>query len=157
FNAENHASVLEKQEVERLVRRMGLTVASAEIRQAKDIAAAVSSFMQETDAIYGCADPVLNANRNAVASLALEKRLPLIFDNREFVIAGALMSYGPNIVDLFRRAADYVDKILKGAKVADLPVQQPTKFDLVVNQDIAKQLGLVLPPSLLARVDEVIG
>jgi putative ABC transport system substrate-binding protein len=84
------------------------------------------------------------------------RRLPIIYSSREYVEAGGLISYGPNFPDLFRRAADYVDKILRGAKPGDLPVEQPTKFDLVINLVTAKALGLDVPPSLLARADEVI-
>jgi ABC-type uncharacterized transport system substrate-binding protein len=88
--------------------------------------------------------------------MALKHRLPSMFDGRDFSEAGGLMSYGPNLSDLFRRAATFVDRILRGAKPADLPVEQPTKFELVVNLKTAKALGLTIPPSLLARADEVI-
>ena len=98
----------------------------------------------------------MSTNRTRIATLALSGRLPMMLDNREFVAAGGLMSYGPNIPDLFRRTADYIDKILKGARPADLPVEQPTKFDLIVNLTTAKALDLTVPPTLLARADEVI-
>ena len=103
-----------------------------------------------------CADPLVNTNRIRINTLALGARLPTMHGAREYVEAGGLMSYGPNFPDLFRRAADYVDKILRGAKPADLPVEQPTKFDLVINLTTAKALGLDVPPTLLARADEVI-
>ncbi len=103
-----------------------------------------------------CADPLVITNRIRINTLALGARLPTMYGFREYVEAGGLMSYGPNFPDLFRRAADYVDKILRGAKPADIPVEQPTKFDLVINLTTAKALGLTVPPTLLARADEVI-
>ena len=101
-------------------------------------------------------DPLVTTNRTRVAILALGARLPTIHANRENVDAGGLTSYGPNLPDLHRRAGDFVDKILKGSRAADLPVEQPTKFDLVINLITARALGLTVPPSLLARADEVI-
>jgi putative ABC transport system substrate-binding protein len=108
------------------------------------------------DAVYVCPDPLLNANRVRINTLALGLRLPTMHGFREYVEAGGLMSYGPNFLDLHRRAADFVDKILRGAKPADIPVEQPTKFDLVINLTTAKALGLEVLPTLLARADEVI-
>jgi putative tryptophan/tyrosine transport system substrate-binding protein len=101
-------------------------------------------------------NPVLNPHRKEIAELAVKSRLPTIYREREHVEAGGLMAYGPSIPDLFRRAAIYVDKILKGAKPADLPVEQPTKFELVINRKTAKALGLTIPPLVLARADEII-
>jgi putative tryptophan/tyrosine transport system substrate-binding protein len=108
------------------------------------------------DAIYVQTDPLMNTNRVRISTLALGARLPTLSGIREYVEAGGLMSYGPNFPDLFRRAADYVDKILRGAKPADLPVEQPTKFDLVFNLTTAKVLGLKVSEAFLLRVDEVI-
>jgi putative ABC transport system substrate-binding protein len=103
-----------------------------------------------------CADPLVNANHARINTLALGARLPTIYPARDFLGAGGFMSYGPSAVHLFRRAAEYVDKILRGAKAGDLPVEQPTKFDLVFNLTTATALGLEIPPSLLARADKVI-
>ena len=103
-----------------------------------------------------CGDALVTANRARISTLALGARLPTIYPDRAFVEAGGLMAYGANNADLFRRAADYVDKILRGTKPADIPVEQPTKFDLVINLTTAKALGLEVPPTLLARADEVI-
>jgi putative tryptophan/tyrosine transport system substrate-binding protein len=103
-----------------------------------------------------CPDPLFNTNRSSIGWLSLDARLPTISGTREYVEAGGLMSYGANLTDLFRRAGDYVDKILRGANAGDLPVQQPTKFDLIINMRTAMALGLELAPTLLARADEVI-
>ena len=150
------AAMLDMREVQAAARTLGLEVATFEILRAEDIAPAVEAFKNRADALYVSADPVLTTNRVRISALALAARLPTIYAFREHVEAGGLMSYGTNFPDLFRRAADYVDKILRGAKPGDLPVEQPTKFDLVVNLKTAKALGLTIPPALLARADEVI-
>jgi putative ABC transport system substrate-binding protein len=155
-NIGNPASALERHEVEAAARTLDLAAVPSEIRGADDISTAFEALKGRADALYVCADPLVNTNRTRISTLALSEHLPMMLDNREFVAAGGLMSYGPNIPDLFRRAADYTDKILKGAKPADLPVEQPTKFDLVINLTTAKALGLTVPPTLLARADEVI-
>jgi ABC-type uncharacterized transport system substrate-binding protein len=108
------------------------------------------------DALYVCIDPLVNTHRIRINTLALAARLPTMHASREYVEAAGLMSYGPNFPDLFRRAADFVDKILRGANPADIPVEQPRKFDLVINLTTAKALGLEIPPTLLATADEVI-
>jgi putative tryptophan/tyrosine transport system substrate-binding protein len=156
LNVEYPAAVLEMGEAEAGARTLGLEVTTLEIRRVEDIVPAFEALKGRADALYVCTDPVLAANRIRVNTLANVARLPTITAFREWIEAGSLMSYGPNVPDLFRRAAEYVDKILRGAKPGDLPVEQPTKFDLVINLTTAKALGLEVPPTLLARADEVI-
>src|SRR5262249_21725655 len=110
----------------------------------------------QADALYVAGEPLTLVNRTRINMLALTARLPTSYSIREFVQAGGLMSYGPNFPDLFRRTGDYVDKILRGAKPADLPVEQPTKSELVITLTTAKAIGVTIPPTLLARADEVI-
>jgi len=155
-NVGNPAIVLEMREVQAAARSLGLHVNTVEVRGAKDIAPAIAALKGRTDGIYIQADPLLNTHRIQINTLALSAQLPTMYGIREFVDAGGLMSYGPNFSDLYRRAADYVDKILRGAKPSEIPVEQPTKFDLVINLTTAKALGLDIPPMLLARADEVI-
>ena len=149
-------AVLEAGEVQATARTVGLEVTTVEIRRAEDIATVFDAFKGRAEALYVCADPLLGTNRIRINTLALGARLPTMHGNREHVEAGGLMSYGANFPDLYRRAAHFVDKILRGAKPADLPVEQPTKFDLVINLKTAKALDLEMPPTLLARADEVI-
>jgi putative ABC transport system substrate-binding protein len=155
-NADASPAVLEMIEVQATARALGLEFATQEIRRLEDIAPALQSFKGRAEALYVCNDPLVTTNRIRMNTLALGMRLPTIYNVREFVEAGGLMSYGPNFLDLYRRAADFVDKILRGAKPADIPVEQPTKFDLVVNLITAKALGLEVPQPLLARADDVI-
>ena len=155
-NVGNSASVLEMREVQSASGTLGLEVNTLDIRQAEDIARAFDEFKGHVDALYVCIDTILFANRIRIITLALTARLPTMFTTREAVKAGGLMTYGPSFPELFRRAGDYVDKILHGAKPEDLPVEQPTKFDLVLNLTTAKALGLTVPQTLLARADEVI-
>ena len=143
-------------EVQRAARTLALEVATFEIRRIEDIAPAFETLKGGADALYVISDPVTVSNRVRINTLALGARLPTMHSVREPVEAGGLMSYGANWSDMFRRAADYVDKILRGAKPADIPVEQPTKFDLVVNLTTAKALGLTIPESFLLRADEVI-
>jgi putative ABC transport system substrate-binding protein len=149
-------SVREMSEVEATARTLGFAVAKLEIRRAEDIVPAFEALKGDADALYVCSDALVNTDRIRINTLALAERLPTMHGVREFVEAGGLMSYGPSYPDLFRRAADFVDKILRGAKPADLPVEQPTKFELVINLKTAKALGIEVPPTLLARADEVI-
>ena len=155
-NVGNPAAVLDMVEAQASARKLGLEVTTSEIRRAADIAPAFDALKGHADALYVCTDPLVNTHRIRVNILALAARLPTIHSLREYVEAGGLMSYGPNIPDLLRRAADFVDKILRGARPADIPVEQPTKFDLVINLTTAKALGLTIPESLLARATEVI-
>ncbi len=148
--------VLEMREVQAAAGTLGLEVATLEIRRAEDIAPAIEALKGRADALYVVTDPLVNTNRIRINTLALGARLPTMHGSRDYVEAGGLTSYGPNFPDLFRRAADYVDKILRGTKPGDIPVEQPTTFDLVINLKTAKALGLTIPPSLLLRADEVI-
>jgi putative tryptophan/tyrosine transport system substrate-binding protein len=135
---------------------LGLETVSAEIRQAEDIAPAIEALKDRADVLYVVTEPLVNTNRVLINKLALDAHLPTLHGLGAYAEAGGLMSYGPNVPDLFRRAGDYVDKILRGAKPADLPVEQPTRFDLTINLKTAKALGLELPPTLIARADTVI-
>jgi putative ABC transport system substrate-binding protein len=135
---------------------IGLEVVTIPIHQAKDIEPALASLDPQLQAMYVPPNILVNTNRILINKLAQERRLPTMHGFREYVVSGGLMSYGPNTANLFRRAAEYVDKILQGAKPIDLPVEQPTEFDLVVNLKVAKVIGLEFSPSLLARADEVI-
>jgi putative tryptophan/tyrosine transport system substrate-binding protein len=155
-NAGYAAAVMEMNEMQVQARAVGLEVTRLEVRRAEEIAPAIQAVRDHTDALYACADSLINANGVRIVTTALATRLPTINYAREFVEAGGLMSYGPNYPDLFRRAGDYVNKILHGAKPSDLPVEQPTKFDLVINLKTAKELGLTIAPTLLSRADEVI-
>jgi putative ABC transport system substrate-binding protein len=149
-------AVLEMGEVQAAARTLGIEIVAIEIRQAKDIAPALEGLKGRADALYVASDPLFTTNRIRINTLALSARLPTIYNFRDYVEGGGLMSYGPNLPDLYRRAADYVDKILRGAKPANIPVEQPTKFDLVINLTTARALGLAIPESFLVRADEVI-
>jgi len=149
--------VLEMSEVEAAADTLGLSVEIFKIRQAEDIAPSVFEVLKDrADALFVCTDPLVNTNRTRIVTLALGARLPTMYQLRDHVEVGGLMSYGPNLPDQFRRAAGFVDKILRGTKPGDIPVEQPTKFDLVINLTTAKALGLTIPESFLLRADEVI-
>jgi ABC-type uncharacterized transport system substrate-binding protein len=149
-------ALMEMREVEAAARLLGLEVVTSELRRADDVAHAIEALKGRAEALYVQADPLFTTNRVRFNALALMARLPTMHGTREQVDAGGLISYGTNITDLFSRAGDLVDKILRGMKPADLPVEQPTKFELVINLKTAKALGLEVPPTLLARADEVI-
>lgn len=155
-NAENPVNVRELPDVQDAARSLGLDAVIVEIRSADDIAPALSGLKSRADALYVLGDIVLYANRTAIISWAVSAKLPTIAPQPGYTAAGGLLSYGPDTVDMFRRAADYVDKILHGAKPADLPVEQPNKFELVINLKCAKALGLSIPQTLLATADKVI-
>jgi putative tryptophan/tyrosine transport system substrate-binding protein len=157
-NVGNPASVLEMGEVRATAGILGLEVATLEIRRAEDIVPAFEALNGGTpaQALYVLFDPLVGTYRIRINTLALGAGLPTMHGHRDYVEVGGLMSYGPNLLDLFRRAGEYVDKILRGAKPGDIPVEQPTKFDLVINLTTAKTLGLTIPESFLLRADEVI-
>ena len=155
-NSGNPSAALEMREAEATARAVGLETIRSEILRAEDIAPAFDALKGRVEALYVCNDPLAATNRVRINILAVSVRLSTMFIAREYVEAGGLMSYGANFLDLYRRTAELVDKILHGAKPAEIPVEQPTKFDLVVNLTTAKALGLEIPPTLLARADEVI-
>ena len=156
-NAASPGFALEIGDIQAATRTLGLDVAVFEIRRAEDIGPLFEAIRDRAEALYVIgSDPLVTTRRIAISTLAAAARLPTMHSAREFVEAGGLLSYGPNYADLFRRAGTYVDKILRGANPADLPVEQPTKFDLVINLTTARALGLEVPPTLLARADEVI-
>ena len=156
LNVDYPSAVLEMGEVQAAARALGIEVATLEIRRAEDIAPAFTALKDQADALYVVVDALAVANLTRINILAAGARLPTMFNTRAYVKAGGLMSYGPNLSDLFRRAADMVDKILRGAKLGDIPVEQPTKFELVINLTTAKALALTIPDSLLLRADELI-
>jgi putative ABC transport system substrate-binding protein len=155
-NVGNPQVVREIGEVQATARTLGLDVVTSEIRKAEDIVPAFEAFKGRADALFVVLDPLINNNRLPIATLALGARLPTMHGLRDLVEAGGLMCYAANFPDLFRRTAGLVDKILRGVKPAEIPVEQPTKFDLVVNLTTAKALGLAIPDSFLIRADEVI-
>jgi putative tryptophan/tyrosine transport system substrate-binding protein len=156
FNAGNAQPVLEMRETEAAARTLGIEVVPLEIRRVGDFSPAFQALGAKADALYVAIDQLMAANLMRILTLALGARLPTIFSTRDFVRSGGFMSYGPSYTERFGRAADYVDKILRGAKPGDIPVEQPTKFELVVNLITAQALGLEVPPTLLALADEVI-
>ena len=156
FNVGNAQPVLEMRETEAAARTLGIEVVTLEIRRVADFSPAFQALRGNADALYVAIDQLMVANLMRILTLALGARLPTIFSTRDFVRGGGFMSYGPSYTERFGRAADYVDKILRGAKPGDIPVEQPTKFEFVVNLITAQALGLEVPPTLLARADEVI-
>jgi putative tryptophan/tyrosine transport system substrate-binding protein len=156
FDGGYRASIAENGQVQAMARTLGLEASAHEIRRAEDIAPVFDALKGQADALYVVENALIASNDTPIVTLALHARLPTIFNSAEFVRAGGLISYGPDYPALFRRAADYVDKILRGTKSGDLPVEQPTKFDLAINLKTAKALGLSVPSTLISRADEVI-
>ena len=155
-NIGNPGPVLEMGEAQAAARILGLEVTTVELLRAEDIAPGFDALKGRAEALYVCTDPLVVTNRARIHTLAMSARLPTIYNSREYVEAGGLMSYGPNFSDQWRRTAEIVDKILHGAKAGDIPVEQPTKFELIINLNTAKALGLTVPQTLLVAADEVI-
>jgi putative ABC transport system substrate-binding protein len=155
-NAGYAAPMLEAEKTKTIAQGLGLEAARLEIWRSEDIAPAFEAITGKADALYVVSDALIAANRSLVTTLALSARLPAILSYGDYVEAGGLMSYGPNYANLFRRAADMVDKILHGTKPADIPVEQPSKFELVINLATARAIGLTLPSTVIARADELI-
>jgi len=155
-NVGNPGAALEMGEAQVAARTLGLEVTTIEIRRGEDIAPGFDALKSQAEALYVCTDPLVVTNRARIQTSAMGARLPTVYNSREYVETGGLMSYGPNFLDQWRRTAEIVDKILRGAKPSDIPVEQPTKFDLVLNLTTAKVLGLTIPSTLIARADEVI-
>ena len=155
-NAGYPAAVVEMVDLQATARKLGLETIMPEVRRAEDMAPAIEQLKGRVDALYVSADPLISTNQVRINTLALAAQLPTMHGARYYVEGGGLMSYGPNYGEMFRRAGDYVDKILHGTKPGDLPIEQPTKFELVISLKTAKALGITVPPSLLATADESI-
>jgi len=156
FDASYSAAVTEMSNVKAIARDVGLEVAAHGIQRAEDIVPAFDALKSQADALYVAQDALIDANNALIITLALGAKLPTISTTPDFAKAGALMSYGPNMPALFRRAAEIVDKILHGIKPGDIPVEQPTEFDLVINLKTAKALGLIIPDKLLLLANDVV-
>jgi putative ABC transport system substrate-binding protein len=155
-NAENPGSLVELRQAGDTARKLGLDVVPIEVRKGEEIDAAIAAVRGKAEGLYVVADSMMNNERVRLGTLSVGARMSSMFGSRDWVAAGGLMSYGPSFVDLFRRSGDYVDKILRGTKPQDLPVEQPTKFDLILNLVTAKALGITVPHTVLARAHEVI-
>jgi putative ABC transport system substrate-binding protein len=157
WNAANPANASAWKETQAAARSLGLLLQSQDVRGAQDLEDAFARTAQaRPEALLVLGDALISMHRQPIAAFAIQQHLPSVFSIREWVVAGGLMSYGPSQTDLFRRAATYVDKILKGVKPGDLPMEQPMKFELVINLKTAKALGLTIPPALLFQADEVL-
>jgi len=156
FDAAFAQAVLEKKEIQTIAPKFGIEVSPHEIRQGADIEPAIAALKGKADALYVVINELLNAHRPAITRLAVEAGLPSVYGTRDWALSGGMISYGPNFPNLFARSAEMTDKILRGANPADIPVEQPTRFELVINLKTATALGIEVPPMLLARADEVI-
>jgi putative ABC transport system substrate-binding protein len=155
-NVASRSAMLDMVAIRELAGTLGLEASTIEIRHSDDITAAIDQLKGRAQALYVVTDPLIFTNRTKINAMAVGMRLPTMCSYREYVDAGCLMSYGPNYLDLFRRTAEHVSRILHGDKPANIPVEQPTKFELVINLKTAQALGLVVPATVLARTDEVI-
>ena len=155
-NVNNPTAMGNVREVQEAAAKLALQIMPLDIKRAEDIAPAIETLKGRAQALYVVGDPLIADNQIQINTLALAGRIPTMHGSRSYIESGGLLSYGPNYSDLFRRAGDYVDKILKGAKPADLPVELPTRIELIVNLKTAKAIGLTVPPTLIARADEVI-
>ena len=155
-NATNPGNALALKDTKHAAAALGVQVQYRDVQDHTDIENTFHTASRNVDAVIWLNNPLLLLRRSQIADLVVKTRLPAIYDESEYTEAGGFMSYGREVLDLFRRAAKYVDKILKGAKPAELPVEQPTKFELVINLKTAKQIGLTIPPNVLARADRVI-
>jgi putative tryptophan/tyrosine transport system substrate-binding protein len=155
-NAGYADAMLEMREVRALATTLGVEITAPEVRRAEDITLALEIFKGGTEAVYVIGDPLVNSNLGRIITASSAARLATLFNVGDFVKAGGLISYGPSFSDMFQRAADYADKILRGAKAGELPIEQPTKFELFINLTTAKALGITIPGTVLARADQVI-
>jgi len=155
-NAGYPAAVTEMVDLQTTARTLGIDATIPEVRRTENMAPVIEQLKGRVDAVYVCADPLISTNQTLINELTLAARLPTMHGARYYVESGGLISYGPHYADMFRRAGDYVDRILRGAKPGDLPIEQPIKFELVINLKIARALGITLSPSILASADEVI-
>ena len=155
-NVDSPIVKLEMESVQAAATQLGLDAFTLEVRKTEDIVPGITALRGRADALYVCSDPLITTHRVRIHTLAISERLPTMTSFREYVQSGALMSYGPNFPDLFRRSADFVDKILRGAKPVDIPVEQPLKFDLIINLTTARALGLIIPEGFLVRANQVI-
>ena len=155
-NTSSPIGVMETSETQLAAQTVGVDTVALAIRRAEEIAPAIEGIKGRADALYIASEALMNTNRFRINSLALDARLPTMHGEKGYVEAGGLMSYGASFTDMYRRAAEYVDKILRGAKAADLPVAQPTKFELAINAKIAKALGLAVTDKLISLADDVI-
>jgi putative ABC transport system substrate-binding protein len=155
-NAGYADALLEMRELRALATTLGVEIPAPEVRRAEDITLALETFKGGMEAVYVIGDPLVNSNLRGIITASSAARLPTLFNVGDFVKAGGLISYGPSFSDMFQRAAEYTDKILRGAKPGELPIEQPTKFELFINLTTAKALGITIPGTVLIRADQVI-